>query len=67
MQTRRIQVEGPDGSYGISFPIVPPGTCFRCLYPEPPGGIQPTCETAGILGPAASMVAATSARSFTTA
>src|SRR5258708_8550706 len=25
------------------------GACFRCVYPEAPGGSQPTCETAGVL------------------
>ena len=48
---------GAVGSYGISMPVLPGGPCFRCIYPDSPGGIQPTCETAGILGPAASMVA----------
>jgi molybdopterin-synthase adenylyltransferase len=39
------------GSYGLMMPILPHDTaCLRCIYPEPPGGIQPTCETAGVLG-----------------
>jgi molybdopterin-synthase adenylyltransferase len=39
------------GSYGLMMPILPGDTaCLRCIYPEPPGGIQPTCETAGVLG-----------------
>ena len=39
------------GSYGITMPVLPGETaCFRCLYPERPGGAQPTCETAGVLG-----------------
>jgi adenylyltransferase/sulfurtransferase len=46
------------GSYGIAMPIVPTALgdasgdspCFRCIYPEPPSGVQPTCETAGVLG-----------------
>jgi molybdopterin-synthase adenylyltransferase len=39
------------GSYGLMIPILPgDGACLRCIYPEPPGGIQPTCETAGVLG-----------------
>src|SRR6185295_1279540 len=37
------------GSYGVSLPVLPGQACFRCLYPEPPGGSQPTCETAGVL------------------
>lgn len=39
------------GSYGLSMAIVPGRTaCLKCLYPEPPAGPQPTCETAGVLG-----------------
>ena len=46
------------GSYGITMPVVPAKTaCLRCIYPDPPGGAQPTCETAGILGPVTSMIA----------
>ena len=45
------------GSYGIAMPILPDeSACFRCVYPEPPGGVQPTCETAGVLGPVTSMI-----------
>jgi molybdopterin/thiamine biosynthesis adenylyltransferase len=47
------------GSYGVTMPILPPrGACFRCVYPEPPGGSQPTCETAGVLNSITAMVAA---------
>ncbi len=47
------------GSYGIKLPIVPGLTaCFRCVYPEPPGGAQPTCETEGVLGPVTAAIAA---------
>ena len=47
------------GSYGIVMPIVPGrGACFRCIYPTPPSGPVPTCETAGILNTATSIVAA---------
>lgn len=46
------------GSYGITMPIVPGITCcLRCVYPEPPTGAQPTCETAGVLGPVTSLIA----------
>jgi adenylyltransferase/sulfurtransferase len=39
------------GSYGLKLAIVPGRTaCFKCVYPEPPQGAQPTCETAGVLG-----------------
>jgi molybdopterin-synthase adenylyltransferase len=40
------------GSYGLKMAIAPGRTaCLRCVYPEPPTGAQPTCETAGVLGP----------------
>jgi adenylyltransferase/sulfurtransferase len=46
------------GSYGIAMPILPgDSACLRCIYPEPPGGSQPTCETAGVLGPLTSLIA----------
>ena len=46
------------GSYGIAMPVVPGKTaCLRCIYPDPPGGAQPTCETAGVLGPVTSVIA----------
>ena len=39
------------GSYGLKLAMVPDhSACFRCVYPDPPEGIQPTCETAGVLG-----------------
>lgn len=45
------------GSYGIAMPVLPDETaCLRCLYPEPPAGAQPTCETAGVLGAVTSMI-----------
>jgi adenylyltransferase/sulfurtransferase len=47
------------GSYGIKLAIVPGRTaCFRCVYPDPPEGLQPTCETDGVLGPATAAIAA---------
>jgi molybdopterin-synthase adenylyltransferase len=45
------------GSYGIAMPILPgDSACFRCVYPEPPTGVQPTCETAGVLGPVTGLI-----------
>ncbi len=49
------------GAYGIAMPVLPPvedgdSGCFRCIYPEPPAGAQPTCETAGVLGPVTSLI-----------
>ena len=47
------------GSYGIKLAIIPGRTaCFRCVYPDPPEGLQPTCETDGVLGPATAAIAA---------
>ena len=47
------------GSYGLAFPILPGyGPCLRCVYPEPPSGAQPTCETAGVLNTITSLTAA---------
>jgi molybdopterin-synthase adenylyltransferase len=47
------------GSYGIKLAIVPGKTaCLRCVYPEPPQGAQPTCETEGVLAPVTATIAA---------
>ena len=35
------------------------GPCLRCIFPQPPhAGELPTCDTAGVLGPAAAVVGA---------
>lgn len=51
---------GAVGSHGASMPILPGRTaCLRCLWPEsPPAGSVETCETAGVLGPVVTAVAA---------
>jgi molybdopterin-synthase adenylyltransferase len=47
------------GSYGIVMPVVPArGPCLTCVYPEPPAGAQPTCDTAGVLNSVTATVAA---------
>lgn len=47
------------GSYGLKMTVVPGRTgCLKCVYPEPPSGLQPTCETAGVLGAITAAVAA---------
>jgi molybdopterin/thiamine biosynthesis adenylyltransferase len=47
------------GSYGIEMPVIPGRTaCFRCVYPDPPAGAQPTCETAGVLNSITAVIAA---------
>ena len=46
------------GSYGLSMPVFPGRTaCLRCIYPDPPDGVQPTCETAGVLNVITALVA----------
>ena len=46
------------GSYGIAMPVIPAKTaCLRCIYPDPPAGAQPTCETAGVLGSVTALIA----------
>jgi molybdopterin-synthase adenylyltransferase len=45
-------------AYGLTMPVIPGHTaCLRCVYPEPPAGAQPTCETAGVLNAIVSAVA----------
>ncbi|MBL8218558.1 MAG: ThiF family adenylyltransferase [Bryobacterales bacterium] len=45
-------------SYGLAMPILPGITaCLKCIYPEPPSGAQPTCETAGVLNTITSLIA----------
>lgn len=48
------------GTSGLCMPVVPGETpCLRCVFPEPPPPeASPTCDTAGVLGPAVSLVAA---------
>ncbi len=47
------------GSYGLTMPVLPNRTaCLKCLYPDPPSGAQPTCETAGVLNTITTMIAA---------
>jgi len=54
---------GAIGAEGRVMAIVPGRTaCLRCLVPEPPAvGALPTCDTAGIIGPAALVVGAVEA------
>ena len=50
---------GAVGSYGIAMPVLPGETaCLVCLYPDPPAGVQPTCETAGVLATATTVIGA---------
>jgi adenylyltransferase/sulfurtransferase len=46
------------GSYLVTMNVVPEQTaCVACIFPEAPRGTSATCETAGILNSAASLVA----------
>ncbi|HEY6937870.1 MAG TPA: ThiF family adenylyltransferase [Terriglobales bacterium] len=50
------------GSYGLTMNILPGETaCLACMFPESPRGALETCETAGVLGPAVSVVASAAA------
>jgi molybdopterin/thiamine biosynthesis adenylyltransferase len=48
------------GAYGLSLPILPgESACLRCLQDEAPAAADnPTCDTAGVIGPAVRLVAA---------
>jgi molybdopterin/thiamine biosynthesis adenylyltransferase len=46
-------------SYGLKLAVIPGITaCLKCVYPEPPQGAQPTCETAGVMGTVTATIAA---------
>jgi molybdopterin/thiamine biosynthesis adenylyltransferase len=51
---------GVVATYGMTMTIIPHQTpCFRCLLDELPApGTTPTCDTAGVLGTAAAVIAA---------
>jgi adenylyltransferase/sulfurtransferase len=48
------------GSYGVTMTIRPhKGPCLRCIFPEPPPAASaPTCDTAGVIMPIISVIAA---------
>jgi molybdopterin/thiamine biosynthesis adenylyltransferase len=50
---------GVIAAYGMTMTIRPGSTpCLRCLFPEQPEpGSAPTCDTAGVIGPAVHVVA----------
>jgi adenylyltransferase/sulfurtransferase len=46
------------GSYAVTMNVVPAvSACLACLFPEPPRGTFATCETAGVLGSVANLIA----------
>ncbi len=47
------------GSYGVVMPVIPGvSPCLACVYPEPPPGLQPTCDVNGVLASATASIAA---------
>lgn len=49
---------GVVSTYGMVGAILPGGPCLRCTWPEPPGPEgEPTCRSAGVLGPAVAVIA----------
>jgi adenylyltransferase/sulfurtransferase len=45
-------------SYGLTMPVIPGRTaCLQCVYPQPPSGAQPTCDTVGVLNALTSVIA----------
>jgi molybdopterin/thiamine biosynthesis adenylyltransferase len=46
------------GAYAVTMNVLPGETaCLSCLFPSPPQGALETCDTAGILNPAAQLAA----------
>lgn len=50
---------GVVSSGGLVLPVLPAsGPCLRCIFREPPPpGTLPTCDTAGVIGPAVGVIA----------
>jgi molybdopterin-synthase adenylyltransferase len=48
------------GAYGLTFPIIPgESACLRCVFDSAPSvGMAHTCDTAGVIGPIVSVIAA---------
>jgi molybdopterin-synthase adenylyltransferase len=41
------------GSYATTLTILPGrSACLACVFPDPPQGLYPTCDTVGVIGPA---------------
>ncbi|MEM9800622.1 MAG: ThiF family adenylyltransferase [Planctomycetota bacterium] len=54
---------GVVSSGGLVMPVLPDaGPCLRCVFPDPPpAGVLPTCESAGVIGPAVGAIASVQA------
>lgn len=48
---------GAVGTHGLIFTVLPQAPCLRCVF-DAAASAGPTCDTAGVLGPMASMIAA---------
>lgn len=49
---------GVVATYGMIGAVLPDGPCLRCTWPEPPDAAgEPTCRSAGVLGPAVAVIA----------
>ena len=49
---------GAVGAYAVTMNVLPGETaCLACLFPEAPGGLVDTCDTAGILNTSVNLVA----------
>jgi molybdopterin-synthase adenylyltransferase len=47
------------GSYSASLTVIPGRTpCLACVFPNPPQGLHETCDTVGVISPAAAWTAA---------
>jgi adenylyltransferase/sulfurtransferase len=60
VKTRRPWIYGAViGATGLSMTIIPYDTpCLRCVFENaPPPELNPTCDTAGVIGPAVNLVA----------
>jgi adenylyltransferase/sulfurtransferase len=47
------------GSYAATLTVLPGNSaCLACVFPDPPQGMHPTCDTVGVIGPAVEWAAA---------
>ncbi len=57
LRGRAYVYAGVVATYGMVGAIVPGGPCLRCTWPEPPSAEgEPTCRSAGVLGPAVAVI-----------
>ena len=57
-RARAYVYAGVVATYGMVGAVLPEGPCLRCTWPEPPDAAgEPTCRSAGVLGPAVAVIA----------